>query len=353
MADYPAMARAAAARKGLPEDRFSRQIGVESVGYAVNVIECRLDSPAGARGIAQLMPVHWSAVDPCNPDAALDYAAGLMRSHLDYWLGDGKDAETAYGLALASYNAGRQATIDGLAGRKAWWPFKETVEYLVRIMEISETQARAIMTGGKVPKVTYNASEPAHPQDKSYDCSQESLEWALWSLGRKPADGWLESTMIAEGVMSADAGLLDSSGAGLAAFIGRHYGEFGFYGNNERAVTFDGAAHEGDHQYPILVGGRRFGAAGHWVGVRGYSASRDVLLLANPSDGYDGIRQEMTRAEWEARGPWSMVRVLHPDLLESFTAAPPAPDPVPEPPSRKSVLISEIRARLEELERIA
>lgn len=204
-----------------------------------------------------------------------------------------------------------------------------------------------------VPKVTFNANEPAHPQDKSYDCSQDSLEWALHALGRAPTDGWLESTMIAEGVMSPDQGLLDASGAGLAAFIGRHYGEFGFYGNNEPSVTFDGAAHEGDHAYPILVGGRRFGAAGHWVGVRGYSAARDTLLLANPADGYDGIRQEMTRAQWDARGPWSMVRVLHPDLLEAFSAPPVEPPPVTPPaPSRAAVLVAEIETRLAELRRL-
>lgn len=141
------MARDAAVAHGLPTERFVLQIGVESVNYAENVITCRLDSPAGARGIAQLMPVHWSQVDPCDPHAALDYAARLMRGHWDYWRGQGKDDDTAYGLALSSYNAGRQATIDGLAGKKAWWPFAETVTYLIKILQIDEGQARAIMTG--------------------------------------------------------------------------------------------------------------------------------------------------------------------------------------------------------------
>src|SRR5678809_1191693 len=34
-------------------------------------------------------------------------------------------------------------------------------------------------------RVTYNRNEPPHPQNRSYDCSQEALEWALYALGRK------------------------------------------------------------------------------------------------------------------------------------------------------------------------
>lgn len=150
---YRAMAREAARGERLPEPRFETQIGIESVNYNEDVIACRRDSPAGARGIAQLMPVHWKAVNPCDPPAALKYAARLMRGHLDYWLSRGYDDETAYALALSSYNAGRQGTIDGLAGKLAHkgWPYGETVTYLVRIMGYSEAQARAVLTGGSAP----------------------------------------------------------------------------------------------------------------------------------------------------------------------------------------------------------
>lgn len=177
--------------------------------------------------------------------------------------------------------------------------------------------------GVPMSPVTYNANEPAHPQEHGYDCSQDSLEWALTAVGRKPQDNWMEPTMIAEGVMSESQGLLDATGAGLAAFVGRHYGEFGYYANNEPSVTFDGAALEGDHAYPILIGGR---AWGHWSGVRGYDAARDLLLLANPSDGWMGVGQTMNRAQFDQLGPFSMVRVLHPDLLAPPVVVPPAPE---------------------------
>lgn len=198
-----------------------------------------------------------------------------------------------------------------------------------------------------MPKVTYNRQEPAHPQDESWDCSQDSLEWALYALGRAPADGWLEETMIAEGVVSRTQGLLDSSGAGLADFVRRQYGEFGFDSNNAPAISWEWAVHEGEsqpdgsgHGYPVLLGGRRFGAEGHWVGLRDYDPSRRVLLLANPANGYDGIQQTLNESQFTARGPWSAVRIWHPDLFAT----------VPTPPTPSQPLLRErVAAWKEEL----
>lgn len=184
-----------------------------------------------------------------------------------------------------------------------------------------------------VPKVTYDPQEPAHIQEHSYDCSQDSAEWAMWSLGRKPADGWMESQMIADGVMSKESGLLDATGAGLAAWLQAQYGEFGFLANNEALVSFDWAAMEGGHAYPILLGGRRWG---HWSGCYGYDAARGALLLANPAPGWMGIGQEMTREQFQNLGPFSAVRIWHPDLLE------PAPAP-PLPPAPPKMTLEELR----------
>lgn len=211
------------------------------------------------------------------------------------------------------------------------------------------------------PRVTYNANEPTHPQEDSFDCSQESLEWALFSLGRHPSDDWLENTMIAEGVMSAELGLLDATGKGLAEFVTRQYqAETGIYANHEPSVSFDFVALEGGHAYPLLIGGRRWG---HWSGCSGYDAERDLLLLANPSNGWQGVEQTMNRAQFEALGPFSLVRVLHPDLLDAAPVPVPAPQPEPAPepqpaptpepvPSRARVLVSEIKDRLDELARL-
>jgi SH3-like domain-containing protein len=164
--------------------------------------------------------------------------------------------------------------------------------------------------------VTFNRQEPAHTQEHDYDCSQDSLEWALCSLGRKPSDSWLEEHMIADGIMSKADGLLDGSGARLAAWIGEQYGEFGFSANSQATVSFQQLADE-IGRYPMLIGGHNWGGPhkGHWSGLSGYDPARDVLLLANPGGTgpiYGG--QEMTRQQFDARGPFSTVRVLHPDL---------------------------------------
>lgn len=183
-------------------------------------------------------------------------------------------------------------------------------------------------------KVRYNPLEPAHPQNKSFDCSQESLEWAMFALGRTPDDALMTQAMIDQGVMSEQNGLENATGAGLAKFVGDYWGEFGFYANNEPFVTFDFVANEGDHAYPLLIGGRSWN---HWSGVRGYDAQNDLLLLANPSDGHHGVHQTMDRNQFVAQGNFSMVRILHPDLLEpAATPVPPVeeskPDPGPPPP---------------------
>lgn len=89
---YP-VAIAAAQRYGVDPAVFARQIEVES-GWNPNAF-----SPAGACGIAQIVPQYHPGVDCWDPEASLDYAARLMRSYLDRYGGD-------YARALACYNCG-------------------------------------------------------------------------------------------------------------------------------------------------------------------------------------------------------------------------------------------------------
>lgn len=199
--------------------------------------------------------------------------------------------------------------------------------------------------------VAYNRNEPAHPQEETFDCSQESLEWALWAWGRRTQDDWLEGAMISEGVMTPQFGLMDASGAGLAEFITRHYAELGYVSNNSNPVSFDDLLAEFEwpiNPYPGLVGFRRWGPSGHWAGLRGADKLRRVLLLANPADGFDGIFQEMTESQFNARGSASLVRVIHSSVLgPAPTPPPPVQDPVAE---RIRVLAREIRERVDEWE---
>jgi tape measure domain-containing protein len=96
--DLHAYARLAAAKRGVNPTVFERQIQEES-GFRAD----GPDSAAGARGIAQLMPVHWRAVDPKNPYASLDYAAQMDADALKRRNGD-------YEGMLRDYNAGPNST---------------------------------------------------------------------------------------------------------------------------------------------------------------------------------------------------------------------------------------------------
>jgi hypothetical protein len=92
--DYRAAARRAARKHGLDPNIFVRQIQQES-GF-----NPKARSPKGAAGIAQIMPAtarSWG-VDPMDPIASLDAAAGNMASYVKKYGG--------YENALRAYNAG-------------------------------------------------------------------------------------------------------------------------------------------------------------------------------------------------------------------------------------------------------
>lgn len=141
--------------------------------------------------------------------------------------------------------------------------------------------------------------------------------------------------MIAEGVVSPSLGLLDASGAGLSAFLVRHYGADGFTSTNVSPVSFDALLAEAG-RCPMLIGGRRWGAGGHWSGLRG--AEDGVLLLANPAAAYAGINQSMTREQFDRLGAFSAVTLDHPDLTEPITDPTPVPPPVPVYPPPEELL---------------
>lgn len=302
---YETVARRAADVAGIDRERFVRQITQES-GWAEDVIRCQRNSSAGAQGIAQIVARFHPNVNPCDPEAALDYAAKLMAVYLARYNGD-------WALALSCYNAGSGATAGGLAGTLPGWPYAETVNYVSSILGISQDEAKLRLMGfapSTPKKVAYDPNLPAIAQDDDWSCAPTSARWAMRALGRNPAESWMEPTMLAEGVVSKDLGLLDASGKGLAAFIERHYGEDGYRALAVSGVTFDYVATIAG-TYPILIGGR---AWNHWSAVRMYAPSTDKLLLANPADGWKGVRQEMTRQQFAALGPFSAVRIWHPDV---------------------------------------
>ena len=122
--NYSELAASIAREYGLNPEIFVRQMMQES-GLNPDAV-----SPAGAVGIAQIMPDTARdpgygvspITDPTDPEEALRFGAQYMRAMLDKY-GD-------YGLALAAYNAGPGA-VDKAGGIP---PFQETQNYVASIL---------------------------------------------------------------------------------------------------------------------------------------------------------------------------------------------------------------------------
>jgi soluble lytic murein transglycosylase-like protein len=141
--DWAALTRQIAVEEGHPNpDLFTQQMSVESIGFNEDVIYCRLNSPAGARGIAQFMPgtAGSMGIDPCNPEQALRAAARLMKQYYAEY--------GSWDVALAAYNAG-----SGAVAQYGGVPdYDETKSYISKIMG-----------GGGISSVMSNAASGLVP----------------------------------------------------------------------------------------------------------------------------------------------------------------------------------------------
>jgi hypothetical protein len=129
MANYRAEARRAAQRYGLDPNVFERQIQQES-GFNPTI-----RSPAGAVGIAQIMPATargWG-VNPLDPKASLDAAARNMASYVKKY--------GSYENALRAYNAGPGA-IQASKG------YAETNNYVRTILGGRSPSTSGVGSGG-------------------------------------------------------------------------------------------------------------------------------------------------------------------------------------------------------------
>jgi len=116
--EFLAMAEAAALKFGIPKDLFTRLIQAES-NWNPDAL-----SPAGAIGLAQLMPGTAAklGVDPHDPQANLEGGALYLKQQYQRF--------RSWKLAIAAYNAGPAAVekYDDVP------PFPETQAYVLTIL---------------------------------------------------------------------------------------------------------------------------------------------------------------------------------------------------------------------------
>lgn len=308
-------AQDAAHRAGIDGPTFERQIQQES-GFDPDA-----HNPSGADGIAQIVPRFHPGVNTRDPRESLDYAARLMAGYIRAF-GDYRHALAAYNWGSGHVGGG---TWDGehhepWNGQRETLP-GETQRYLDIILGPGWPEPGA----APMPTTpTYDPTTPVVTQNHDWDCAEQSTLWAMTAYGRHPSDAWMEASMLTSGVESTELGLLVGDGSQLAAWITEQYGEFGYRAYNAASVSFDDVRSVAGAS-PVMIGGHRWGSAGHWSGVRRYDAATDTLMLANPGgNGPIYGQTSLDRQQFAERAPWSMVVVTH----ESQTA----PTPVPPPP---------------------
>ena len=177
MVDYRAEAARIAQKYGIDPNIFVRQIQQES-GFNPEA-----KSPAGALGLAQLMP--GTALDMgvmrIAPMQNLEGGAKYMRMLLDRYNGD-------YPKALAAYNAG-MGNVDKYGGIP---PFKETQNYVSTIFGSAPMGTQTVNTQQGGPAVDQYAQQPQSKGILSFITDPEKrakLGLVLSSLATTPNAG--------------------------------------------------------------------------------------------------------------------------------------------------------------------
>lgn len=194
-----------------------------------------------------------------------------------------------------------------LDGTKVTWQDSPNLENYRRGL----AEARRLL--GESETVTFNPNTRLILQNDDWSCFITSVRMALEAYGRTPSEQWAESQVLKDNVESEALGLLDASARPAAAWVTTQYsnpaeGTPALVAEAIPQVTFSRLA-ELAGTTGLVAGGRRFGSGGHWVFIRGFDRARDVLLLGNPAPGYNGVDQELSEDQFNARGPWSAMTI--------------------------------------------
>jgi hypothetical protein len=153
------------------------------------------------------------------------------------------------------------------------------------------------------PDGDYNPDVPRIPQTDAWSCSVATSAWMLQSLGFDAPYPALEQEMLDAHLVSRGDGLLFGNGQDLEPWLENRTGM-----PADRAVPAGWPwVWERAGTGPIALGGHRWGNEGHWVAVRGRDEEAGVLLLANPADGYAGIHETLSEAQFRQVAPCTAI----------------------------------------------
>lgn len=148
----------------------------------------------------------------------------------------------------------------------------------------------------------FDPSYPAARQAEDWTCAVHTATWMLQATGHDVSFSEVKSHMLSTGRVTSAYGLSDANGPGLAQTL-RDFADGAPEIQNRGIVSFNDVAARAGHM-AVGIGGRSWY---HWSAVRGYDEGRDVLLLANSANGWQGVYQEMTRGQFANLGAMAMV----------------------------------------------
>lgn len=149
-----------------------------------------------------------------------------------------------------------------------------------------------------LPEITWDQWCAMPPQVYSWTCAACSLDWILRSTGLDP-DSTRDQVVAAIGYpdnINAQYGLMDGSGSAISDVLATYAQP------TERSwLGFDDV-----YTLALTTTGQISGGAWyHWVALRGVRG--DNLWIANSAPGYQGVWDELSRADFERLGPFSVV----------------------------------------------
>lgn len=184
----------------------------------------------------------------------------------------------------------------------------------------------------------YQPDAPVDLQVLDWTCSIESVQWLLRALGRSPDRGntrddpWLKGQLV-PGYVTPELGLLDASGKSLSVWLQREYGDdMGLVIWAINPVTWDDLKTLVGRR-PVILGGR---AWNHWSGARRWAG--EEIELANPAPNWQGVGTRMSRAEFDAQGPFSAITAFTREEVEA--------PPLPVEPQDDAARIKELEKKL-------